>query len=65
MSGISEVDIKDFERVDVKAIRQSIASSDAPPDLFYLLNEYCNIIESLQRKLVPQTAALFKQQENT
>ncbi len=60
MSSLSEIDIKDFERVDIKAIRKTIAESDTPPDLFYLLNEYCNIIESLQRKLFPQTPALLK-----
>lgn len=60
---ISEIDIKDFERVDVKTIRKTITNSDVAPDLLYLLNEYCNIIESLQRKLIPQTAALFKPQE--
>lgn len=64
MSGISEIDIKDFERIDVKEIRKVINDAEVSPDLFYLLNEWCSIIEGIQHKLSPQVAALFKPTEN-
>jgi hypothetical protein len=63
MSGLSEIDIKDFERMDVKLLRKTIKEADIAPDLYYLMNEWCNTLEEIQRKLTPQVAALFKPKE--
>lgn len=63
---ISEIDIRDWEKLDVKAARDSLGDlsagihSDVFLDDFNNVLSFINQVELLQRKYVKQVPALFK-----
>ena len=64
MSALSEVDLRDFERVDVDAIEKvlALAETDYPySGLGFNITEYCETIRRIQKKLIKQTPVLFKE----
>jgi len=59
MSALSEVDLRDFERVDVDLLEQSLEDTDSFAE-YPVFIEYCKTIRRIQKKLIQQTPALFK-----
>ena len=59
MSALSEVDLRDFEKVDVNLIEISLR--DKSTHLIEpFIEEYCETLRRIQKKLIVQTPALFK-----
>lgn len=59
MSALSEVDLRDFERVDVDVIETRLRDG-CTYSLEPYIEEYCDTIRRIQKKLIQQTPALFK-----
>ncbi len=63
MSALAEVDLRDFERVDVDALERVLvrAEQEHPwSGLGFSIEEYCYTLRRIQKKLIQQTPALFK-----
>lgn len=61
MSALSEVDLRDFEKVDVDLLEQELSTLEPYP--MFNIHEYCDTIRRIQKKLISQTPALFKPKE--
>lgn len=59
MSALSEVDLRDFEKVDVDVLEDCFTDTDAQAEYPFLI-EWCETIRRIQKKLIIQTPALFK-----
>ena len=59
MSALSDVDLRDFERVDVDVLEECFTDTDSWAEYPALL-EWCETIRRIQKKLIQQTPALFK-----
>jgi SHS2 domain-containing protein len=60
MSALSEVDLRDFERVDVDTLEKVLNYAESEYILPFNFQEYCDTIRRIQKKLIQQTPALFK-----
>ena len=60
MSALSDVDLRDFEKVDVDLLESQLSKDDMNTVLLFDFKEYCNTIRRIQKKLIVQTPALFK-----
>ena len=62
MSALSEVDLRDFERVDVDVLEATLKDADIHFEYPFPFNiqEYCETIRRIQKKLIQQTPVLFK-----
>lgn len=62
MSALSEVDLRDFERVNVDILEATLKDADIHFEYPFPFNiqEYCETIRRIQKKLIQQTPALFK-----
>jgi len=59
MSALSEVDLRDFKKIDVDLLEKALRQENIYfPD--HLVKEYCNTIMRMQKTLIQQTPALFK-----
>jgi hypothetical protein len=59
---ISEIDIRDWEKVDVEAARQELVYTQEYYGVgFQHLWDFIDAVELIQKKQVKQVAALFKQ----
>jgi hypothetical protein len=65
MSGLSEVDIRDFERIDTALIEKAIQSGELPDLYSETLSEWCSVIKRMQKHMAPSIPALFKPMEST
>lgn len=61
MSALSDVDLKDFQKIDVDLLESQLSQDDASTILLFDFKEYCNTIRRMQKKLLRQTPVLFKQ----
>lgn len=62
MSALSEIDLRDFQKIDVDLLETTLQDADLHfeyPTLFNI-KEYCDTLRRIQKKLIPQTPALFK-----
>lgn len=61
---ISEIDIRDWDKVDIKSAKTDIQLAeelgDFSPDFFNDLKYFVEQVELIQKKQVKQVAALFK-----
>ena len=64
MSGISEVDVRDFERIDTQLIEKAIQAGELPDVYSETLSEWCSLIKRIQKQITPSVPALFKPMEN-
>lgn len=64
MSALSEVDLRDFEKINVDVLEATLEDARADINCEYNLpfdiQEYCDTIRRIQKKLIQQTPALFK-----
>lgn len=61
MSALSEVDLRDFEKIDVDVLETALQEYDnIHYPLPFSIDEYCETIRRIQKKLIQQTPALFK-----
>lgn len=62
MSALSEVDLRDFERVDVDMLEATLKDADIHFEYPFPFNiqEYCDTLRRIQKKLIQQTPVLFK-----
>ena len=61
MSALSEVDLRDFEKVDVNLLEATLKATDFNVEVILPLQEYCETIRRIQKKLIKQTPVLFKE----
>lgn len=59
MSALSEVDLRDFEKIDVDLLEQELSTLE--PYTMLNIHEYCDTIRRIQKKLIKQTPVLFKE----
>lgn len=59
MSALSDVDLKDFQKIDVDLLESQLSQDDASTILLFDFKEYCNTIRRMQKKLLRQTPVLF------
>jgi hypothetical protein len=60
MSALSEIDLRDFQKIDVDLLEAQLAEDDTHTIVLFDFKEYCDTLRRLQKKLIPQTPALFK-----
>lgn len=62
MSALSDVDLKDFQKIDVDLLETTLKDADIHFEYPILFNiqEYCDTIRRMQKKLLRQTPVLFK-----
>lgn len=62
MSALSEVDLRDFEKVDVDVLEATLVDADIHFEypVPFSIREYCDVIRRIQKKLIAQTPSLFK-----
>lgn len=63
---ISEIDIKDWERIDTESARANLEAITSEPTYanaycFNRLEQFIRNVELVRRKYIPQVAALFKE----
>ncbi len=63
MSALSEIDIRDFQRINVDLLETQLCQDDYNQMLLFDFKEYCDILRNMQKKLSKPTAALFKAPE--
>ena len=63
MSALSDVDLRDFEKVNVDLLESQLSNDDMNTVLSFDFKEYCETIRRIQKKLISQTPALFKPKE--
>jgi hypothetical protein len=59
MSALSEIDLKDFEKINVDLLEAQLSQDDTTQILLFDFKEYCNTIRRMQKKLLRQTPVLF------
>ena len=72
MSGISEIDIRDFNRLNVKQARSKLDKAVGDPDVLTygqmdaiaFMEDFLSQIEKLQNKALKQVPILFKRKES-
>lgn len=72
MSGISEIDIRDFNRLNVKQARIKLDKAVGDPDILTygqmdaiaFMEDFLSQIEKLQNKALKQVPILFKRKES-
>lgn len=72
MSGISEIDIRDFNRLNVKQARIKLDKAVGDPDVLTygqmdaiaFMEDFLSQIEKLQNKALKQVPVLFKRKES-
>lgn len=72
MSGISEIDIRDFNRLNVKQARIKLDKAVGDPDVITygqmdaiaFMEDFLSQIEKLQNKALKQVPILFKRKES-
>lgn len=72
MSGISEIDIRDFNRLNVKQARIKLDKAVGDPDVLTygqmdaiaFMEDFLSQIEKLQNKALKQVPILFKRKES-
>ena len=60
MSALSDVDLRDFEKINVDLLESQLSEDDTNTVLSFDFKEYCDVIRRIQKKLIAQTPALFK-----
>lgn len=62
---INEIDIRDWDKIDVEAARQELESTQGQYGVgFQYLWDFIDQVELIQKKQVKQVAALFKEKTN-
>lgn len=72
MSGISEIDIRDFNRLNVRQARIKLDKAVGDPDILTygqmdaiaFMEDFLSQIEKLQNQALKQVPALFKRKES-
>jgi hypothetical protein len=62
MSALSEIDLKDFEKINVDLLETTLKDADLHFEypMLFNIDEYCNTLRRLQKKLIKQTPTLLK-----
>lgn len=63
MSALSEVDIRDFQRINVDLLETQLCQDDYNQMLLFDFKQYCDTIRNMQKKLSKQVPVLFKPKE--
>lgn len=62
MSALSEVDLRDFQKIDINLLEKTLEDADYEVDwrMPFEIRDYCETLRRIQKKLIQQTPALFK-----